>query len=275
MYTEHVLLHSLVLPLLDLIQSPYHGIIVALVTKCLLHVHQQVPHGDILALIQRAGPFAGVPTETGKDGGAHAGLIILLKKCVHIKVPECVHHLGSWISRLKDWHIQSHWCQLFPLPTPSAAPAPTPAACSQVSIRVQCPSGEEGGEPPPPTVVHWDFGGLPCSCAAPVWVVSLALVTSSTPVALLTCCGALPTSWLEESDPLAATTGILWTGFSAQPLSLQRSEAETDHHHASIRGRRLMAKWAEHEIHSEKASSTWVWTACTASCPKPRRPCLS
>ena len=124
-------------------------------------------------------------------------------------------------------------------------------------------------EPPPPTVVHWDFSGLLCSCAAPVWVVSLASVTSSTPEALLTCCGALPTSWLEESDPLATTTGILWTGFSAQPLSLWQSEAATDHHHTSIRGRRLMVKWAEHKIHSEKASSTWVQTAWVASCPKP------
>ena len=100
-YVEHVLLHSLVLPLLDFIQSPYHGIIVALVTECLLHVHQQVPHGDILALVQHVGPFAGVPTETGEDVGAHTGFIILLEEGVHIKVPERVHHLGPWIGRLK------------------------------------------------------------------------------------------------------------------------------------------------------------------------------
>ena len=97
MYAEHVLLHGLILPLLDLIQSPYHGIIVALVTECLLHVHQQVPHRDILALIQRVGPFAGVPTETGKDVGVHAGLIILLEEGIHIKALECVCHLGPWI----------------------------------------------------------------------------------------------------------------------------------------------------------------------------------
>ena len=96
-YVEHVLLHSLILALLDLIQGPYHGIIVTLVTKCLLHVHQQVQHGDILALIQHAGPFVGVPTETGKNMGAHAGLIILLKKGVHIEAPQCVHHLHPWI----------------------------------------------------------------------------------------------------------------------------------------------------------------------------------
>ena len=91
-----------------------------------------------------------------------------------------------------------------------------------VSLTVEYPSEssaplsrEKGGKTPPPTVVHWDFGGLPGGCPAPIWVVSLASVTSSTPEALLTCCGALPTSWPEESDPLAATTGILWTGFSA------------------------------------------------------------
>ena len=63
MYAEHVLLHGLVLPLLDLIQGPYHRIIVTLVTECLLHVHQQVLHRDILAFIQHAGPFTGVPKE--------------------------------------------------------------------------------------------------------------------------------------------------------------------------------------------------------------------
>ena len=52
MYAEHVLLHCLVLLLLDLIQCPYHGIIVALVIKRLLHVHQQVLHRDTLAFVQ-------------------------------------------------------------------------------------------------------------------------------------------------------------------------------------------------------------------------------
>ena len=33
-----------------------------------------------------------------------------------------------------------------------------------------------------------------------------------------------------------------------------------------------MLKWAEHEIHSEKASSMWVWTASVASCSKPDGP---
>ena len=51
MYVEHVLLHHLVLLLLNLIQCPYHGIVVMFVTKHLLHVHQQVLHRDILAFI--------------------------------------------------------------------------------------------------------------------------------------------------------------------------------------------------------------------------------
>ena len=148
-YVEHVLLHDLILPLLDLIQNPYHGIIVVLVTECLLHVHQQVPHRDILALIQHASPFAGVPMETGKDVGVHAGLIILLEEGIHIEAPERVRHLGPWIGQLKDRHIQSHGCQPFLLPTPSAAPAPIPVACSLtrsgVPIRVRCPSVWGGG----------------------------------------------------------------------------------------------------------------------------------
>ena len=235
MYAEHVLLHGLTLPLLDLIQGPY-------------------------GIVQHVSPFARVPTETGKDVGAHASFIILLEEGIHFKVPEHVCHLGPWIGQLK--HIQSCGCQPFLLPTPSVAPAPTPVACglthSGVPIRVQCPSvlGGGGGEPPPPTVVRWNFGGLLHNRTTPLWVVSLASVTSSTPEALLTCCGALPTSWLEESDPPAATTEILWTGFSARPLSLQQSEAATDHLHTSMRGKRLMVKWAECEIHSEKASST-------------------
>ena len=123
MYAKHILLHHLIIPLLDLIQSPYHGIIVTLVAKCPLHVHQQVPHRDVFALIHCAGPFARVPTETGEDVGVHTSLIILLKEGIYIKAPERVHHLHPWISQLKNWHIQSCGCEPFPLFTPSAASA--------------------------------------------------------------------------------------------------------------------------------------------------------
>ena len=148
MYVKHILLHHLIIPLLDLIQSPYHGIIVMLVAKCPLHVHQQVTHGDVFALIQHVGPFARVPLETGEDVGMHTSFIILLKEGVYIEMPERVHHLRPWISRLKDWHIQSRGHQPFPLPTPSVASVPMPAArcltCNGVSIRVWCPlSGED------------------------------------------------------------------------------------------------------------------------------------
>ena len=273
-YAKHVLLHHLVVPLLNLIQSPYHSIIIALVAECPLHVHQQVAHRDVLALIQHVGPFAWVPTETGEDVGAHTSPIILLKKGIYIKVPERVSHLHPWIGQLEDRHIQSHGCQLFPLPTPSVASAPMPVARSLthsgVSIRVWHPlSREGGGKSLPPTVVYWDFGGLPHCHTAPVRGVSLASVPSPILEVLPSCRGALPTSWLEESDSHAAPTGVLRVEFSARLLSLQQSEAVTDHHHASIIGRRLMLKWAEREIHSEKASSMWVRTAFTASCPKP------
>ena len=142
MYAKHVLLHRLVIPSLNLIQSLYHGIIVTLVAKCPLHVHQQVPHRDVFTFVQRVGPFTCVPTETGEDVGAHTGLIILLKKGIYIETPECVHHLHPQISRLEDRHIQSRWHQLFPFPTPPVASVPTLAACSLthsgVSIRVWC-----------------------------------------------------------------------------------------------------------------------------------------
>ena len=98
MYVKHILLHHLIVPLLDLIQSPYHGIVVMLVAECPLHVHQQVPHRDVLALVECAGLFARVPMETGKDVGVHTSLIILLKEGIYIKVPERVHHLHPWIS---------------------------------------------------------------------------------------------------------------------------------------------------------------------------------
>ena len=87
-------------------------------------------HRDVLGLVQHTGPFTQVPTETGEDVRAHTSLIILLKKGVYVKAPEHVCHLCPWISRLKDWHIQSSGHQPFLLPNPSAASVPMLAACS-------------------------------------------------------------------------------------------------------------------------------------------------
>ena len=139
---QHVLLHCLVLFLLNLIQCPYHGIIVVFITKCLFHVHQQVLHRDIFTFIEGAGPFTQVPVETGKDMRAHAGFIILLKEGIYIKTPECVHYFCTWVGQLKDWHVQSHRSQPLLLPTLPVAPAIMPMACgltgSGITIRVQC-----------------------------------------------------------------------------------------------------------------------------------------
>ena len=263
MYAEHVLLYGLVLLLLDLIQNPYHGIVVMLVTECLLHVHQQVLHGDILAFIQCAGPFTGVPTETGKNVRAHACLIILLEEGIHIEPQECVRHLCPWIGRLKDWHIQSRRHQQLLLLTPSTAPAFTPVACSLthsgVPIRVRCPS-IRGGRRQASSAHHCALGFRWSS----TWLHSPwtggkpASAVPSTALALPACWGALPTSCTKESDSPAFTTGILWTGFSAQLLSLRQSEAATAHCYAFIRGKWLMVKWAKCKIYSEKASSMWV-----------------
>ena len=145
-----------------------------------------------------------------------------------------------------------------------------------VSLAVEYPSessaplsGEEGGKLPLPTTVHWDLVGHPHGHIAPVCEVSLASAITSTVVALPTYWGAPPISCTEESDSPAFMTGIPWTGFSAWLLSLQQLEAATAHHHTSIRGKRLMVKWAECKIHSEKASSMWAQIACAVSWLKP------
>ena len=140
MYAKHVFFHCCVISLLDLIQGPDHGIIVPLVAKCPLHVHQQVLHRDVFAFIQHVGPFTRVPPKTGEDVETHTGLIILLQKGIHIEMPEHIHHLHPQIGRLEDRHIQSRWHQPFSFPAPPMAPAPTLVTCcltcSGVSIRV-------------------------------------------------------------------------------------------------------------------------------------------
>ena len=117
------------------------------------------------------GPFTRVPMETGKNMRVHACLIILLKEGIHIEPPECVCHFCPQISRLEDWHIQSCRSQLFLLPTPSVAPASMLMDCllaEEYPSESGAPlSGEEGGEPPLPTTVHWDLGGHPHRRAAP------------------------------------------------------------------------------------------------------------
>ena len=130
-YAKHILLYCLVIPLLDLIQSPYHSIIVTLVAECPLHVRQQVPHGDVFALIQHAGPFARVPTETGKDVRVHTSLIILLEEGVYIETPEHVHHLRPRSIDLKIGISNLMGASRFPLPTPSVAYANSPQSHSQ------------------------------------------------------------------------------------------------------------------------------------------------
>ena len=184
MYAKHVLLHHLIIPLLDLIQGPDHGIVIPLVAKCSLHVHQQVLHRDVLTFIQNAGPFTWVPMETGKDVGAHTGLIILLQKGIYIKTPECVCHLHPWIGRLEDWHIQPHWCQPFPFATPPAASSPMlvthSLTHSGVSIRVwHSPIWGRRGQTP----------STDCSALGP-WQPSMRVHCPST--AYRSCLGPLP-----------------------------------------------------------------------------------
>ena len=73
--------------------------------------------GDIFAFVQGVGPFTWVPAETGKDMRAHTDLIILLKEGIHIKMPECVRHFHTWISRLGISNLAgaNHFFFLLPL----------------------------------------------------------------------------------------------------------------------------------------------------------------
>ena len=85
MHAKHILLHRLIVPLLDLMQSPYHGNIVTLVAECLLHVHQQVPHREVFVLIQRVGPFARYPWRLAKMWGHILASSYCLRKASTLK----------------------------------------------------------------------------------------------------------------------------------------------------------------------------------------------
>ena len=191
-----------------------------------------------------------------------------------ISVPECVCHLCPWIGRLKDRHIQSRGCQPFPFPTPSAASVPMPVARSltrsKVSIRVRCSPvwGRRGQTPStdcsalglwwPSTQLHG-----PCMGGEP----SLSHLTHPWGSSGLLRCTS---HQLARGVRLPCRSNWRIMGRVLHPTSnLQQSEAATDRHHTSISGRRLMLKWAECEIHSEKASSMWVRTASMAFRPKP------
>ena len=205
MYAKHVLLHSLILLLLNLIQCPYHGIIVPFVTKCLLHVRQQVLHRDILAFVQCAGPFTGVPVETGKDKRILASSYCSRKASTSNRQSVYVTSTpGSVDLKISISNLAGANCFFSVLPL-------WPLHVLPCLVR---------GEPPPPTTIHWDLGGHLCRCAAPAQVVSLASAIPSTVVDLPACWGALPTSCIKVSDSPALTTGILGAGFSAQLLSL-------------------------------------------------------
>ena len=82
---EHVLLHCLIFPLLDLIESPYHGIIVAPVTKSLLHVHQRVLHGDILPSSSMRAHLMGYPQRLAKMWGCMLASSYCSRKATTLK----------------------------------------------------------------------------------------------------------------------------------------------------------------------------------------------
>ena len=206
MYAKHVLLHSLILPLLDLIQSPYHGITVALVIKYLsMCVNRSRMEISLPSSSMRA-HLPGYPRRLAKMWGHMPASSYCLRKAstskhqsLYITSAPGLVDLKIGISNLAG---ASHFFYLLPLQPLHLHWWPAVSLTVYLSESGAPLFGEEGGKAPLPTVVHWDFGGLLHDRTVPVWVVSLASVTSSTLEALLTCCGALPTSWLEESDPL-------------------------------------------------------------------------
>ena len=123
----------------------------------------------ILAFFQHASPFTGVPMETVKNERVHASLIMLLQEVIHIELPECVGHLhlGSVDLKIGISNLVGASC-CFSLCDPCVY-NDTP-----VQLAVEYPSESSvpvrggRGEPPPPTTVHWDFSGQPCSHAAPI-----------------------------------------------------------------------------------------------------------
>ena len=242
MYAKHILLHHLIIPLLDLIQSPNHGIIIVLVAECPLHVHQQVPHRDVLALIQHASPFSWVPTETSEDRGHILASSYCSRKASTLKhrsvyvtsTPGSVD-LKIGISNLMG---TSHFLSLLPLQPLCLCQWPA------VSLTVDYPSESgtpclgRGGQIPFADCSTLGLRWLSMWSHGPCTGGSLASVLSPIPEVLPSCGGVLPTSWLEESDSHAAPTDVLWVEFSTRLLSLRWFEVVTDHCHTSIGGRR-------------------------------------
>ena len=108
-------------------------------------------------------------------------------KCQSVYVTSTPGSVGLKIG-ISNLTGTSHFLSLLPLQPLCLCWWPAVSLTMEYPSESSAPwSREEGGKPPLLTVVHWDFGGLPFSCTAPVWVVSLALVTSPTPEALPAC----------------------------------------------------------------------------------------
>ena len=192
MYVKHILLHRLIIPLLDLIQSPYHGIIVALVVNVLsMCISRSCTEMSLPSSSMRA-HLPGYPQRLVKMWGCILASSYCLRKAstskcqsVYVTSTPGSVNLKIGISNLAG---TSHFLSLLPLWPQRLCQWPA------VSLTVEYPSesgtplsGEEGGKPPPLTVMHWDFDRLPHGHAAPVQVASLALVLSPIPEVLPSC----------------------------------------------------------------------------------------
>ena len=141
MYVKHILLHHLVIPLLDLIQSPYHGIIVTLVVECPLHVHQQVRTempGYPQRLVKMWGQILASLYCSRKASTSKCQSVCITSTPGSVSLKIGISNLvgtSHFLSLLPLWPLHLHWQPTVSLTVeyPSESGAPL--------------SGEDGGEP--------------------------------------------------------------------------------------------------------------------------------
>ena len=149
MYVKHVFFHHLIISLLDHIQGPDHGIIVPLVAKCSLHVHQQVPHRDVFAFVQCADPFTRVPMKMWGHilASSYCSRKASTLKCQSVYVTSApgLVNLKIGISSLTG---ASHFLSLLPLQTLHLHQRPAVSLSVEYLLESGAPlSGRQGANP--------------------------------------------------------------------------------------------------------------------------------
>ena len=141
-YAEHVLLHHLILFLLNLVQCPYHGIIVMFVTKVFSMCISRSCTEISLPLPRVQAHLPGYPWRLAKICGCILTSSYFLRKASTLKCQSVYVTSTPRSVNLKICISNQCRSQALLLPTPSVAPALMPMACSLtcsgVTIRVWC-----------------------------------------------------------------------------------------------------------------------------------------